>query len=245
LEEYRNNASRYPANFLLRSILSCAKNFPDPLEFVAKGNWLINLGSYDLAILQYLEALAINPLIERGDFWLGYCLYKKGDYDYAKIFAKRALEVSPSEPEALLLSAELNKQTDIPKAYLYYRYALKSNPHSAMVRELLADFAFSQGLDKEAIVQYHWLSRRFPADMKYLLRTAVLCGKTGKFNEARHLLEQAITVDPKNVDAHFNLAVAYRYLGLLNLSKKELKSTLSLNPGHPQARVYLGELEHL
>ncbi|MCX5696563.1 MAG: tetratricopeptide repeat protein [Candidatus Omnitrophica bacterium] len=243
LEEYEKSSLKYPNNLLLRKIIGQVNNFPDPLDSVAKGNWLINIGSYDQAVVQYLHALAINPLLEKGDFWLGYCFYKKGSYDNARILAKRALEIEPSDPDILLLAAELEKDRDAGRALYYYKQALRHRPNDPAARGLLADFAFLKGYDKEAIAQYLWLNKVMPERVDYQIKLGVSYGRLGEFNKARQVLEKLLDYDAGNIDAHFNLAVAYRYLGLIDLCKKELKETLALNPEDARARTYLLELE--
>jgi Tfp pilus assembly protein PilF len=241
-QEYLKSASRYPDKPILRGVVAKIKNFPDPWEFVVKGNWLINIGSFDEAIVEYLKALAINPLLEQGDFWLGYCFYKKGRYADARVFAKRALQIAPGHPEVLTLAAELEKDRNAQQALFYYKQALRQRPEDAMLRELLADFAFAQGEDREAWEAYLWLRKRYPARLEYQLKAAVLYGKRGEFHQARQLLAEIISRDENNIDAHFNLAVVYRYLGLIELCKKELEKTISLKPDHPQAKAYLNSL---
>ncbi|MCX5714968.1 MAG: tetratricopeptide repeat protein, partial [Candidatus Omnitrophica bacterium] len=232
-----------PQNRFSRSVLARVNNFPEPLDCVTKGNWFINIESFDQALLEYKKALKINPLLDGADFWIGYCFYKKARFDYADIFINRALKASFSNPDVLLLAAGLAKTKDIQVAFNYYKQAVRYNPRHVKARELLADFAFRENFYKEALDSYLWLSNKNPADIDYRLKIGVLYGRIGKLADSKRMFEGVIVRQPDNLDAHLNLAIASRYLGLMRLCRQELEKVISLDKGNLQAKSYLLELE--
>jgi tetratricopeptide (TPR) repeat protein len=60
--------------------------------------------------------------------------------------------------------------------------------------------------------------------------------------EAERMLESALEEDPKNVTAHFEIAVLYKELGLKNRALTHLRKALELQPDHEEAQAILSSL---
>lgn len=72
--------------------------------------------------------------------------------------------------------------------------------------------------------------------------TALSKIKSGQYNDAIPLLQQATAADPKNADALNELGFSLRKVGRLSESLDAYQKALSLNPDHIDANEYLGEL---
>ncbi|HLJ57738.1 MAG TPA: tetratricopeptide repeat protein [Chthonomonadaceae bacterium] len=62
------------------------------------------------------------------------------------------------------------------------------------------------------------------------------------FARARALLEKAVALDPRDVEAHRALALVYRHERLDRLAARTLVAVLNLEPGSADARYQLGQL---
>ncbi len=61
-----------------------------------------------------------------------------------------------------------------------------------------------------------------------------------RYEEAQDALLEAVRESPGNANAHYNLAIAYRALGLQGQARKTLEKAVELNPGHIDAHNDLG-----
>jgi len=64
-----------------------------------------------------------------------------------------------------------------------------------------------------------------------------------RYLEAFKEFQAAVEVDPKNPEAHYNLARVYRLQGFLKEAVRELQFTLSIDPKHQMARRELAEIQ--
>jgi tetratricopeptide (TPR) repeat protein len=64
----------------------------------------------------------------------------------------------------------------------------------------------------------------------------------GRYNDAAQIFHQAIESDPADYSAHFNLALAYSFLGKDDDGIQEYRKTLDLKPGLYEAQLNLGIL---
>lgn len=60
------------------------------------------------------------------------------------------------------------------------------------------------------------------------------------YNAAAAAYKQATQADPQNGLAHYNLGVAYYYLGRYNDAVGEYQSAIAINPGDVESHLYLG-----
>jgi len=60
----------------------------------------------------------------------------------------------------------------------------------------------------------------------------LLCIQTQRSGEAVALIEKALTVSPKDAQAHANLGIAYRNLNQLDAAARHLQASLKLAPGN-------------
>jgi tetratricopeptide (TPR) repeat protein len=57
-----------------------------------------------------------------------------------------------------------------------------------------------------------------------------------KYDETREVAEKALSIQPKNVEAEYLLAVVFANLGTLDLAEQHLKRGLAISPNHAGLR---------
>lgn len=85
----------------------------------------------------------------------------------------------------------------------------------------------------------HWNKR----DMAAWLNRGALAERERKFDDAIASYRQAIAIDPKSAQAHFNLAVAHWHLSEWDAVIAELQEVIRLEPGYPKAAEYLAQAQ--
>jgi cytochrome c-type biogenesis protein CcmH/NrfG len=79
-----------------------------------------------------------------------------------------------------------------------------------------------------------------PADMEALIFLANSNFDINRFEKAKDLYIQALSIDPKNPSVRTDLATCFRKLGQSDQAVVELKTVLALKPDHPPALYNLG-----
>src|SRR5208283_485361 len=78
--------------------------------------------------------------------------------------------------------------------------------------------------------------------LKYL-NSGESYAKQGKYREATIQLRNAVQIDPKFAEGHYQLALAYLGLNDREAAYHEFMTAVSLNPGNSDAQVQLATLE--
>ena len=118
------------------------------------GDYAYGQGRLDDAIVQYEEALAINPDYGEALNNLGVVLFARGDLEGAIAKYRKAVEVRPDFAEARnSLGAALFARGDQPGAIAQYRQALELKPDYTKARNNLGASLLAKGDLNEAVEQ--------------------------------------------------------------------------------------------
>lgn len=81
---------------------------------------------------------------------------------------------------------------------------------------------------------------RQEAEAERLLEEGTAAGERKEFARTVELLRKAVEYHPRLVDAHYNLAIAYRQLGQMPEAREAMRRVVQLRPDDYQARMGLG-----
>jgi len=206
---YRKRKEYRKAADLLLKAAKATPHLPEPAENLA--DLYLELGRKDLAVKTYLS--------------LASYFNRKGDKVQAAAYCKRALEIDPSNPQALALKASLEQAMPIspPKESTPWELtrtrALKS----------LADILFEAPL---------------PGVSNYLAQ-ALDSQSKGDIDQAIYYYKQALASGFDSPDIHFNLGLLYKEKFLLDEAIGHLQKALEHEPLTLGAHFALGECYRL
>lgn len=169
---------------------------------------------YKRALLTIDKALACD---QRPEYYAckGTILFKLGDYAQSEACYDQALAC---HPEAPLMSEIANNRACICAQRRNYGAAKK----------------IWSGLIKDTTYQtpeVAWVN----IGKMYI--------KERKLSEAKHAFEQAVTLAPSYIDAHFYLSLVERELGDKSLARREADLVLKMEPEHQGASLLMAQTE--
>ncbi|MGB3619310.1 MAG: tetratricopeptide repeat protein [Catalinimonas sp.] len=137
-------------------------------------------------------------------------LYQDKDYDQALKMSELAMELNPKDTTPVILSAayaEANE--DFDRAEQYYKQLLTMDYGDEDTYRRLAYYAQKRDDTDQALTYVQQAREKFPDNKDLMLEELNLYFKTGRTDEAREKLEQAVKMDPGNSLLHFNLGALY------------------------------------
>ena len=202
-------------------------------------------GDTKQALEQLTRARELNPKDSATHFDLALVLLSKQDYAGAATELEAAIELSPSNANALahvlLGRAYLNSNRSL-QAIDEFKTALKLDPAIKLGYYHLGFAYFSLGRNDEAISEYREELRRSgesPA-VVYELGRALL--ESGKYEAAVTYLQRATELDATNPDVWYNLGKAQALAGQAAQAEASLRKAAELNPKDPSPHYQLARV---
>ncbi|MCI0456032.1 MAG: tetratricopeptide repeat protein [Gemmataceae bacterium] len=195
----------------------------------------------DTALRLLRDAQRVHP----GDFWLnyylGYRLADRQDYEGAVRFYTAAVSIRPRATAALndLGNVLLDHQRP-DEAIAIYRRAIELDPNFAYAHNGLGNALRGQKKPDEAITHYRKAIALDPniATAHYNLGAAL--SDQNRLDEAIAAYREAIALDPKSFDAYRSLGTALGRQKKLSEAIKCFHKALELNPKSAAAHTCLG-----
>jgi Tfp pilus assembly protein PilF len=140
----------------------------------------------------------------------GVFLFERGDYSGAHESFEAALALQPNDAHLLYnLGQCCHRQNQLAKAEGYYRSCLQSAPNHADCRHALAVLLQWDGRRVEAETMIaDWLAREPTLPDPYV-EDAWRLRQSGRLQEAKGRLQQALALDPRHVRALTELGILY------------------------------------
>jgi Flp pilus assembly protein TadD len=136
--------------------------------------------------------------------------FNKGDYESARRYYKRVLELAPGNLVALVNLGLIEfRSGDGAKAEKLLRQAIQQRLETGPAWFTLGTMYFQQGKIEEAFAalsQAVFYDKGNARAHNYL---GVVLGRKGWFDGAEAELRRSVEIDPTYRDAHYNLAVVY------------------------------------
>jgi Flp pilus assembly protein TadD len=127
------------------------------------GNEWIQRDDYPSAIVEFREAVRLNPRWAENQLNLGRALFTVGQYAEAKPAFEMALRQTPKDWRAhMLMGTTLTRQNDLDGALEAFRTAARLAPKQAVARYNIGNILAQQGKVDEAIEEYHQALRIDP-----------------------------------------------------------------------------------
>jgi tetratricopeptide (TPR) repeat protein len=190
---------------------------------------------FDQAI-QELNQLSPKPEVLK---LLGLSHQMSGELQEAVRVLEAATKTFPSDAETFFFLGRVYYILDFPdKAEAALRTALTLNPKDPRPHELM-------GLTLEALVQPEAAEKEYRAAIARSERAepfrhyGALLLKQGRFKEAEIQLRQALSRDPKDWEACFELAKLYLQIDRATEALDEIRAALAANPKEPTRVYYL------
>jgi predicted O-linked N-acetylglucosamine transferase (SPINDLY family) len=193
---------------------------------------LYHLGRYRSAIPLLEKACASEPPSYAAHNLMGACLMKIGEEQRALPSFEAAAQLRPDDAEACAnLSLALQAAGETEQAREYAEKAARLRPDSATALNALAKTQLEQGRIAEAVENYRRGASLAAPSIEMLLSYANVLIATGLYDAAMEQLERARTLDPRNPNVRWALAIgqvkpAYDSETAMKLHRENFKASL-------------------
>ncbi len=162
-------------------------------------------GDFDTAIAKFTEGTTILPACFDCYYNIGYAQAQKKDYEKAEVAFKKAIELKADYIEAY------NGLATIYNAQKRFEDAATASQKAASLATAAGGSGGGGGVDA-------------------LYNQGVIAWNAGKAEDAKKAFEEAIKVDPKHANSHYQLAMCLINLGKLTEAVPEFEAYLQLAP---------------
>jgi tetratricopeptide (TPR) repeat protein len=208
------------------------------------GNALAMAGRVPDAIVQYEQALRINPDFANAHNNLGNAFLQEGRVSDAIGHYEQALRIKPDYAKTHNnLGIALVRLGRAPEAIEHYEQALRLDPDYAEAHYNLGVTLGLVGRIPEAIGHLEQALRLKPNYAQAHHDLGVALEETGKIDEAIAHFEQALRIKPDDAEAHFNLAVALENTGRTREALDHYQHALKLRPDFAPASDAVARLQ--
>jgi tetratricopeptide (TPR) repeat protein len=228
------------------SALSLARTvverYPTSAGYHMLGAELSIAGRHEEAVRALRRALPGEP---RAHYTLGIELFNQGKLDEAidelTAFVREQpllLEAVPAEQYIGQAFARLNRW---PDAAAHYRAALAMAPANVTLRGLLAEALFAEEKFDEAATEYRTYLKYHSRDISAWTQFGIASVASGGLDDAIGAFRLVAEADPRNPDAHRNLAAALLDHQDFHEAAAEAQRVLALRASDPVAREVLAQ----
>jgi tetratricopeptide (TPR) repeat protein len=165
------------------------------------------------APLPTVQPLADASVRERwNDYGIGLLL--QGDLKAAQAAFLKVMEMDPAYPDGPVNVARTRIQEgEVDAAIPLLEQALKMSPRLAKAHYFLGTALKTLGRYDEAIEHLNVAAEQYPRDRVVLNEIGRVHFFQRRFDEAIAAFKRALAVDPEDLDAHYNLMLAYQGAG--------------------------------
>ena len=235
---HRNLEWRDPV-FLWSDVIS--KNPHSERAHVDMGVAFADRGRFDLAILEYREAIRLKLNSETAHNNLGKVLLSQGRLDDAAVHFEEAIRIKPNHASAITnLGTLFRTRGDVDKAIFHYRRSLLIDPDMAQTHSNLGVALRSVGNVEAAIEHLRRALTLNPEydDAHYNLGNALQ--SQCKTSDAIRHYREVLRLSPDYSEAHTNLGAAFLTTGKVDAAIVQFRNALALAPDDVEAHTNLG-----
>jgi len=216
----------------------------DPLSGLAHGGLgsvFADQGKLEQALEEFAIAVRHEPANQQILASLAGLHDKLREFDKAKAFAERALDINPNHPSALNNLGLILKHTgELDQAMELFNRVLEAVPNMLACRINLAQCYLASNEEEKAAEQFRAVLRFNPRVPQALANLAVYHGNHGRTQQAIGLFERAIRADSDYAMAHNQLGVLLLQQGKTERALRHLRKSLELDPDQQGSE----DLEH-
>jgi len=209
----------------------------------ALGNFLLEQGKAENAIVYYSKALQIEPNYAQASYNMGLSLDKLGRFQEAIQYYLNTIEISPHFIKAYnnLGNAKF-RQGEIEDAEAYYLKALEINPKFADAHFNLGNILNQNGKIDEAISHYLQAIQINPYFVQPYVNLGIVLANQGKVDKAITYFSKAIQIDPNFPDAYYNLGISLLQKNKLDEAITQFAKVIEITPNDADAHYNLGNI---
>lgn len=208
------------------------------------------------ALDRHAEAAELIPAMVTGQpttdtaaraFNAAAALYRAGDLATAAELLESALSIDPEQPHSLLLLADIcQRQERYDAALELSQRLLAVEPDNVRALAIQHRIYVKTGDTENARAAFERLATADPESVaETFAEEGARLFDAGQVQAAIEALEQSLELDPDNVDANYQLGVAYVGEERPTEARQLLSHFLELAPDHPEAESARAMLEYL
>jgi Flp pilus assembly protein TadD len=204
---------------------------------------LFDKGAMDKAIIQFQEAVRLNPYDPKARNNLGSARSRLGDTDAAMRDFQQAIRLDPASADVHFnLGNMYVRKHEASEAAGEYQTAVRCDPDSAATRNNFGKLLADQGQFDAAITQYHEALRIKPDESMAHYNLGDVLDKRGETNAALSEFETAARLNPKDIIVRDTLGDLLARIGRRDEAIHQYQEAIRLNPHDAVIHDRLGSL---
>jgi tetratricopeptide (TPR) repeat protein len=229
---------------LIAGLAGCSRD-PEVRKrnYLNKGNAYFERAKYSEAMIEYQNAIQIDPKFADAHYGLAKCFLRQRDWDHAYSELSHAVEYQPTDWQAqLALGDLLLSGGQALDARNRAQTVLDGDPNNAEAEVLLAGADATLGILPKAIEEAKSAVRMNPNRSASYDFLAGLQERNKDIPSAQQNYEKAVSVDPKSLSAILALGRFYVRQNQSRDAEKQFQAAITVNPLDPAPRGMLAEL---
>jgi tetratricopeptide (TPR) repeat protein len=204
----------------LQGVSAKSEKIPDvPIVTVAENEVAINVLPANAPAPKPITQLAKEDWQRWNDYGIGLLL--QGDLKAAQAAFEKVTEVDPQNPDGWVnIGRAALQEGDVARARTVLEKALAIDPKLARTNFFYGSLMKTTGDYDQAATRLQIVLAQYPHDRVALNNLGRVLFLQRKYGDAVKVLQQVLTVDPEDLQAHYNLMLCYNGLGDEKMSKE-------------------------
>jgi Flp pilus assembly protein TadD len=204
----------------LQGVSAKQERVPDvPIVTVASNEVALNVAARGSVVPEPKTVLAKEDWQRWNDYGIG--LFLQGDLKAAAAAFQKVTEVAPENPDGWVnIGRSAVQEGDMERARTVVGKALELNPNLARAHFFYARILRNDGNYDGAAEHLRKVLAQYPRDRVALNDLGRVLFLQRKYKESIDTLQGVLAVDPEDLQAHYNLMLAYRGMGDEKLARE-------------------------
>jgi len=210
------------------------------LEFVESAEKYIAEQKWNEAIIQYRNALKIDPTSSELQVSLAEAYMRNQQYREAFAAYKRAAELDPNNAKAQLALVRFYLIVKQPDEALQIVQKVREKDPNNLDAALLEASAFAGKNDRQQAMKIveEQIAKHGDRPEPYMHKGMFLIAG-GEMEKGKEMFDKVVSIDPKNVDAYRNIGTYYAAKKDYAKAEESYRKAVDLNPDSLQAKQML------
>ncbi len=179
-------------------------------------NNIVNNSGSEKLVIPAVSSSSGNPSVDNTvyHFNLGVYYQKLGKIENAIKEYEAVLVLDPNNAEAHNnLGVIFREKNELDKAAKHYQFVVSLNPAMEEAHNNLGVIYYLKGNFREAGAEYRKALELNPGNLKSLINIGLVYKSQGLTQKAIEIMEDVLTEDTFQTEAHYNLAILYEEMG--------------------------------